>query len=299
MASSQPKEVLEDLIKRTNAAIKLADQDEKHFFTAYLMAKKTNALLTDGNSYASVIIGDITNKDILTKMDYIQGWFNNFETKQKLKTKREESIAKLNNAMKKNSAEIEKIQKTTEALGKSLVEANAELDEKGDDLQKALSVEDRKTYASRSASYVENGTENEAKKEAIQAKRAAKQAASEFHSARASADQSARKANTQTMNLNYKLGKLEEEKSKLTRHLNLISEPAFESIIVVGIPPDDREELKTFVNTLQIENLEIQIQQLNVPPASCSGLSCFGRGGGRTRRKRKGKGKKTRRRMRR
>ena len=110
MASShsQPKEVLEDLIKRTNAAISHADQDEIHFFTAYLMAKKTNALLTDVNSYASVIIDDIKSKDTLNKMDYIQGWFNNVETKQKLKTKREESIAKLNKAIKQNATEIEK-----------------------------------------------------------------------------------------------------------------------------------------------------------------------------------------------
>lgn len=296
----QPKEVLEDLIKKTNAAIeRAADQDSQYFFTAYLMAKKTNALLTDGNSYASVYIGDITNKDTLKKIGYIRDWFNNDKTKTTLKTKRDESIAKLNEAIKKNAAEIEKIQKTTEALGQSLVEANAELDVKGDELQKALSVEDQKKYASRSASYVKNGSENYAKAAAKQAEAAAKQATSEFNSANASVNQSARKANTQTMNLNYKLGKLEEEKSKLIRQLNLISEPAFESIIVIGVTEAVRDDLKTFVNTLKIEKLEIQIQQLNVPPASCSGLYCFGRrGGGRTRRKKAKKGRKTRRKRR-
>jgi hypothetical protein len=81
----------------TNAAINLANTDEKddkRFFTAYLMAKKTTEFLNE-NNYASSLIDTKTGADL----SRIKRWIENEDTLNTFTIKQNAAILKLDEGL--------------------------------------------------------------------------------------------------------------------------------------------------------------------------------------------------------
>jgi hypothetical protein len=295
MATPIEKEKLKELVKITYSSINLADQDDKHFVTAYIMAKKTISFLKDS---PSLLVGVNVKQAVNTspikvgeKFFEIQNWFNKADIRTKLETIR----SKLQDNIEKKTAEIKNINNKTKDVGVNLEQVDVKLKSAEDKLTKALG---EKSLKSSNLSRSVARTEDEVN-EANEANEVAEQATMEFQSARAKANTSARSAPTKVDHLKFILEKLENDRSKLLRQLNLFEEVVFKNLIVEGATDKVKTDMAEFIIKNRIEDLEKLIQQFKPdPPARCSGFSCFGRGGGRTRRKKAKKGRKTRRKRR-
>lgn len=276
MASSHP-EILKELIQMTNSAIKLANTDEKHFFTAYLMAKKTTEFLNE-NKYASSLIDKKTGADF----SKIKSWIEHEDALETFNIKQNAAILKLDKEINKNQTTIDTAKQNIVDMANSVALHDIEVTDATEKAVNAIRISGEVEMATR------GNPEEKSRKEVNNAK-------SDLKSASDKARSLAISTKVKIPHLNASVGRVENKQANLTRQKTHISGEAFKNLIIMGSSDQFKDDLNTFVNTEKISSLENQIREISAPPASCSGRSCFGRGGGITRRKRKNKGKKTRR----
>lgn len=245
------------------------------FFTAYIMAKKTIGFVEELKARTG-------SNEPIDNYETITAWYSKIITED-LAMRRQMVLDKLNSDIEATEKEIQLKERDYKDLLANLVEARAKVSKAEKDLLDAVN------YASLKYSNTKRGLETDKPSDVKPVNDARKELQKTKEISRLLTRKEA------SGNLVRELEQLHEERKRQTIQSNLFSEAAFNSLIVLGATDEDKEDLERFVDTEEIQKLEVLIQQFN-NPAGCSGAYCFGRrGGGRTRRKKTRKTRKTRR----